>query len=173
MADSPPPKSGNWWVLILAFALVFAAWLIALNMFLGQWREPRAPDETALARSAQTGDSFGAFNALIAGLGFAGVAFTLYRQHQDGMEAEERHQAALDAQERIAKVNALTAIMSDIGAQYAAIQSRVQNGGSHTVFSMKMKANRAYARKIRLQMQAITGLDLGAEESDGPDSEPL
>jgi hypothetical protein len=104
----------------------------------------------------QFGDSFGALNTLFAGLAFAGVVVSLYRQHQDAEKAEElrradkkdaekaellaeerrrhdsdqrrrarnaeqeRHQQGLDAQERITKLQALTACLQSEERDYEA-----------------------------------------------------
>jgi hypothetical protein len=43
-----------------------------------------------IARFGQVGDAFGSLNAIFGGAGFLGLLYTIYRQHLDTLEAEQR-----------------------------------------------------------------------------------
>lgn len=90
------PKGKEWGVAAKIAGGVFLAWLFWL---LGAVVFTATETE---GRAGLFGDFFGGFSALFASLGFVGVAFTLYRQHQDGKDAEERHEDNLEIQALIA-----------------------------------------------------------------------
>jgi hypothetical protein len=113
------PKGQEWGLAAKVAGFVFLAWLLWLVgavVFTASETEGRA---------GLLGDFFGGFSALFGSLGFVGVVFTLYRQHQDAEAAEERrredkmeeekrraaelarHDESVEAQERIAIIHAL------------------------------------------------------------------
>jgi hypothetical protein len=83
-----------------------------------------------IGEAAQFGDSFGGLNALLTGLGLVAIALSLFKQHVDSMEAEERrqedkseseaarlettkrHNQGLEAQERIARIQGTSALLN-------------------------------------------------------------
>lgn len=94
--------------------MVVGIWILYTLAVKCQWETGK------IGETGQFGDSFGALNTLFAGLAFVGVIATLYKQHVDGMEADERHDENIQAQSCITRVQGLTALMQ---AEEAALEA--------------------------------------------------
>jgi hypothetical protein len=160
MAETPPKKSGGWTVLFTAFLFVIVIWSYWFSATLDQWNA--SLHSTQLERFGQIGDAFGSLNTLFSGLAIAGVVFTLYRQHADSQQAEERHRNSLEMEERVAKINALTALLSDLGTELEAIPADAKAGAGNwtaVCYDPERRANRREAAEIKAMLRTLTGLD--------------
>lgn len=92
---------------IVAVLVIFFIWLLFCCVVLFRSSEK----DILIGQLGTFGDSFGILSSLFSGIGILGVAFTLYRQHQDGVEAEERHNESVRAQERIALIQGISSLM--------------------------------------------------------------
>ncbi len=102
-------KSGGWvelFVVVLIGLAVGCAWWSYMEHARGKWA-----DSAGLTKLGQIGDTFGSLNTLFSGLAFIALAYTIRRQHLDGLASEDQHHKVLQAEERIAKINALTAVI--------------------------------------------------------------
>jgi hypothetical protein len=96
---------------------IFFLWNQWMKEAIESWNdtEPSLKDDqvSKLEKLGQIGDSFGSLNALLSGIAVVGVVFTIYRQHLDGKEAEERHEMQLGEQKRIARITVVEALVSN------------------------------------------------------------
>ena len=97
--------------------------------------------ELSVAKSGVFGDSFGLLNALFSGLAFAGVIVTillqkneLQLQRRELRESREQFKRGASAQERSARISALSALLIEYKEQIAKYEHSLRNnlyGRSH------------------------------------------
>lgn len=98
-------------VIIVFLLIILGLWISWFVVALDAWGPP-ATEADRLARLGQVGDSFGSLNTLLSGFAILGVSITLYKQHRDGLDADERHDEALAEQSRIASITGLNTIIA-------------------------------------------------------------
>jgi hypothetical protein len=115
----------------LPIPLLFLGGLCLVGSLWGGWlfhmKKEWEADPEKIPKLGVFGDSFGSLNTLFAGLAFVGVIVTLYKQHADGMEADERHDETLQAQERIAKLQALSTCFEFSSKKVAECEAAIQS----------------------------------------------
>lgn len=121
MATDSPSKKKPAAIIGLAisgFLVVIITWYSFADFAHRYWKT----SPSKIGEFGVFGDSFGVINSLFSGLAMLGVVITILMQHKDSEEAErlriadardaeEKHTADLQVQERIVKVHALSSIM--------------------------------------------------------------
>lgn len=104
----PATGLSSWWIGVGAFLLLLALWFgyvaLALSTTTPDWipipdflrlPPPQSGDNSStLARRGQFGDAFGAFNALVSALAFAGLILTLIAQRKQLASQQKQSEAS-------------------------------------------------------------------------------